>query len=1526
MGCSVDRPLTDKEEKSAGYPSLLGDGGDPLHSEGPVDEIPPVSSGVPITLGGSRTGLVNTPGDADGYAINLVAGQSYVFTLTGTGATPLEDPLLELYFNGRKVAMDDDAGPGRNAMMRFTAPESGIYYVSARAWEPDEGPTLTGEYTLTAALGPPQNPLDALDLGFTVPTTNISVYFAAGGQTHDGTTAQRSWTPSEITAAMSAMMTISAVTTLNFTQAASAAGATFILMLADLPGNVLGEFGTVNGTGYGVFDPDPSIWSAALLQPGGLAFGTIIHEIGHGLGLAHPHDNSGIDPNDSSEILQGVVSDFDSYGTYGFNQGAFTVMSYNRGAPSLPYGSSFSAIYGGESTPGPLDIALLQQKYGINVSTNAGDNVYVLAEGNGPGTRYQALWDVGGSDSITYTGASEAVIDLRAATLLTAPGGAGGLSYVSGTYGGFTIPNGVVIEVATSGSGNDKLFGGAGNNTLTSGAGNDTLSGGAGFDTLNGGGGDDRVLFEDNPAGVTVNLLLQTATDGWGTTDTLSSIEFVTGSAFNDTIISGLGTATGEASASGGAGNDYIEGHASGWASLNGGDGDDTLVMLGGGQAGINGEEGNDTIVGGNLDDVTLDGGGGDDNIRGGGGADLIYGGQGHDTLYGESGNDDINGYEGVDSLIGGDGNDILQGGDGDDMLSAGADNDTLYGGIGNDFLDGGSGIDTLSYERDTFGAVTVSLAISGAQNVVRGDFDTLVGIENLIGTDGADSLTGNESANILKGEYGADTLRGGGGDDTLFGGWGNDYILGGAGNDLMSGNVAIQFIVPELLERNDTFDGGDGVDTVSYQSSDLAVVINLALTTQDTQGAGLDTFFNIENLIGSQFNDALAGDANANTLDGGIGADRLDGGRGVDFARYASADVGVTADLVVAASNTGEALGDSYASIEGLIGSAFADTLSGDGAGNALYGNGGNDRLEGRGGNDEIYGGDGDDQLNGGAGADYLNGGAGFDTARYDGASAGVTIYVDAAYANTGEAAGDFHLSIEGIVGSSFADYLAGGVANNVLQGFSGNDIIEGREGEDLLDGGDGDDQLNGGLGGDIIDGGAGFDTARYDGAVAGVTIYVDAAYANQGEAAGDFHFSIEGIVGSTFGDYLVGGVANNVLEGFGGVDILEGHAGDDYLGGGDGDDQLNGGTGGDVFDGGAGFDTARYDGASAGVVVFMGDTWANAGEGAGDNFISIEALVGSNFNDTLAGDGAAYNELYGLDGEDNLYGYGGADFVNGGNGADVLDGGSGDDTLNGGLGNDTVIGGLGTDLVVQGAGDGRDIIDGGAGADTYRLLGTAAAETFRIMTRAEAVLAGITGLAGATEIVITRNGTDNALVIAELDNIEEIEIDSLIATANNGNGVVDGGASGGDTIIVVGDFTTTSLDYSTITINGSTGNDTIDISGLTSEHRVVFASNGGADSVIGQPRAQDVFGQGMFGASDGIDAMVGMRGELRELARTGPRDEGVGRTMIEMAGDLLPLDLVDADPVAAPDIAMPIHIDTMLDHRPVLTDYPLA
>jgi hypothetical protein len=229
------------------------------------------------------------------------------------------------------------------------------------------------------------------------------------------------------------------------------------------------------------------------------------------------------------------------------------------------------------------------------------------------------------------------------------------------------------------------------------------------------------------------------------------------------------------------------------------------------------------------------------------------------------------------------------------------------------------------------------------------------------------------------------------------------------------------------------------------------------------------------------------------------------------------------------------------------------------------------------------------------------------------------------------------------------------------------------------------------------------------------------------------------------------------------------------------------------------------------------------------------------------------------------------------GSSGDDDITTGDGGDIIDGDAGSDILKGRAGDDLILQGAGDGRDIIDGGGGLDTYRLTGAAAAETFRVYTRAEALAAGMTGLAAGTEIVITRDGTENASIIAELDNIEEIEINALVSTADNANGVVDGGLSDGDTIIVIGDFSSTSLHYSTIRIAGSGGDDTVDISGLTSAHRVVFTSNGGSDAVVGEPRAQDVF-EGMgaapppysFGLSDGLDRLI--RSAMREeLASAG-------------------------------------------------------
>ena len=123
--------------------------------------------------------------------------------------------------------------------------------------------------------------------------------------------------------------------------------------------------------------------------------------------------------------------------------------------------------------------------------------------------------------------------------------------------------------------------------------------------------------------------------------------------------------------------------------------------------------------------------------------------------------------------------------------------------------------------------------------------------------------------------------------------------------------------------------------------------------------------------LWGNGGNDRLIGGDGNDNLAGGAGADRLDGGNGTDLANYSNATAGVVADLSSPGSNTGEAAGDTYVSIERLYGSAFNDTVRGDNGANLLNGLAGNDMLNGRDGNDTLIGDNGADRLIGGGGAD---------------------------------------------------------------------------------------------------------------------------------------------------------------------------------------------------------------------------------------------------------------------------------------------------------------------------------------------------------------------------------------------------------------------------------------------------------------------------------------------------------------------------------------------------------------------------
>jgi Ca2+-binding RTX toxin-like protein len=403
-------------------------------------------------------------------------------------------------------------------------------------------------------------------------------------------------------------------------------------------------------------------------------------------------------------------------------------------------------------------------------------------------------------------------------------------------------------------------------------------------------------------------------------------------------------------------------------------------------------------------------------------------------------------------------------------------------------------------------------------------------------------------------------------------------------------------------------------------------------------------------------------------------------------------------------------------------MGNASANSLVGNTSANKLEGLGGDDRLYGYGGADTLFGGDGDDLLDGGSGADLLDGGAGDDvlqggmgadiliggtgvnTASYADAQTGVHVELAAARYNTGEAAGDTFSQIQNIKGSLFNDVLVGDNASNFLSGGDGNDVLDGAAGNDTLDGTAGSDTLIGGSGGDKLVGGDGFDFASYETAATSVRVELLNSARGFGDAAGDTFTSIEGLIGSNHADTLIGDNSENRIYGGSGDDLLGGMAGDDKLYGGAGNDQLygsdgndwmDGGSGADLFNGGGGINTVSYQSATSGVKADLANAASNTGDAAGDTYLGVQRIWGSEFADYLSGDAAA-NELNGAAGDDYLFG------------------GKKDDVLIGGAGNDMLVGGENNDTFVFEAKFGADTIadfQAGPGAgDVIRLLlGTA-------------------------------------------------------------------------------------------------------------------------------------------------------------------------------------------------------------------------
>ncbi|HEV2746504.1 MAG TPA: calcium-binding protein, partial [Allosphingosinicella sp.] len=665
-----------------------------------------------------------------------------------------------------------------------------------------------------------------------------------------------------------------------------------------------------------------------------------------------------------------------------------------------------------------------------------GTGVDVLAGGAGNdslsfGDGNERFGGEAGNDTVDGGGGDDLITDRIGANILA--GGAGDDRLTTGA-GDDSLDGGGGDDVIVGGSGDNRVDGGGGHDRIATldgaddikgGAGNDVILAAAGTNVVDGGAGNDEIATEggaDHILGGADDDVIQ-AGNGRNVIDGGGGDDRITAGGGGDDVKGGLG---GDVIAVGAGAN-----------IVDGGGGND-IIGAGGGGDRIFGGAGDDAITAGDGAN-RVEGGDGNDRITAGAAADIVAGGAGNDRIETFAGADRIDGHGGDDVLVGGAGIDVIVGGAGRDVIDSGAGDELLIGDVrpGSDEFFGlfpdpagahgdtfvfrrGSGRDTiLDFNMRQFPGEPGSFADTNEDRIDLSDFglyrsfadlqsanalrevtvngqrayrfapnasDVLLihaGLLNLFDdscfifwTHGKDLFRGTDGADLLDGGADADRLVGGAGDDTYRVDDVGDVIVDGAGQ---GDDVALVYgdFVLNAGAHVETIEALYETQAVAITGNELANRITGNEASNVLSGGGGDDVIHGGNVTLQQLAlpDTLNGGSGDDRLEGGWVGDRFDGGTGTDTVVFGAA---ASVDMTDAAANTGEASGDSYASIERFVFGAGHDQAAGDAGANRFEGNAGQDILNGRGGADTLIGGDDYDRLIGGDGNDLMTGGGG--------------------------------------------------------------------------------------------------------------------------------------------------------------------------------------------------------------------------------------------------------------------------------------------------------------------------------------------------------------------------------------------------------------------------------------------------------------------------------------------------------------------------------------------------------------------